>query len=171
MSSLFRSQQQNQIDQLNALAQSQLMNTHSLSEILDPDRVQGALDEKSISSLLPLLPEGQRHASDLMSHLRSAQFHQTVNRINSLLNSNQYGQLMASFALNPAGENIGVQGLIDAVQKEVKKEEEKKAKSQTDSTQNDKDKNNENGDKDKDKDKDKSKDSKDSKDKNTEKPK
>jgi hypothetical protein len=113
---------------LNALAQQLIAQRQAqaqqptLNDVLDTERLTPVLnaDQKLVEALLPLLPEGQRSPHDLMQQLRSPQLQSTISRLSAILNSPQYGQLMASFSL-PLSGDPGVPGFVQAIQQDAKK--------------------------------------------------
>lgn len=75
------------------------------------------------------LPESQRSNHDLVQTLRSPQVAQTLQRMTSILNSEQFSALMASLSLpTDVSAGFGVSAFIEAIEAEAKKllEEEKK---------------------------------------------
>ena len=52
-------------------------------------------------------------------HMRSAQFQQTVGRMQSLLHSENYGSLLGSLGLDTAAGGFGVEGLVAAIERQV----------------------------------------------------
>jgi len=109
--------------QIAEIARAQV-NQPSLNDVLDAERVLAQLDDTSLHQLLPFLPEGQRTVEDLRSQLRSPQVQQTISRLSSILNSSQYGHVMASLGL-PQASGFGVSGFIDTIQNEQKKQDSK----------------------------------------------
>jgi len=97
----------------------------ALTDVLDTDRVVAALDEDMKQQLLQHLPPSQQTMQGLNDSLRSAPLRQTLRRISSILNSEQYAALMASLGL-PATGAPGVEAFLDAVEDEAKKEADKK---------------------------------------------
>jgi len=131
-------------------------NQPSLNDVLDAERVIAQLDDTSLQQLLPFLPEGQRTVEDLRSQLRSPQVQQTISRLSSILNSSQYGHVMASLGL-PQASGFGVSGFIDTIQTDQKKHQDSKNTDKDKAKDHDKDKDH--------KDKDKGNKDKDNKDK------
>lgn len=76
-----------------------------------------------VDALVEYLPEGQRSPEALRSQLRSPQLQQTMHRLTQILNSSQFGQLMASLSL-PVGPNtgLGVDAFIAAIQAQAEKQ-------------------------------------------------
>lgn len=92
-----------------------------LDDILDADRVIPLLTPDMIATLSKLLPEGQQTEGALKQQLRSAQLKQTLARMSAILQSEQFGPLMASLGLPVTGE-MGVTGFLNAVQAAADKE-------------------------------------------------
>eukprot|EP01006_Ploeotia_vitrea_P047506 TRINITY_DN67133_c7_g8_i2.p1 TRINITY_DN67133_c7_g8~~TRINITY_DN67133_c7_g8_i2.p1 ORF type:complete len:266 (+),score=133.20 TRINITY_DN67133_c7_g8_i2:374-1171(+) len=96
----------------------------SLTHVLKSDNVVPMLDEldaKEIEELCQHLPEGQQNRESLLATLRSPQLRQTLGRMSSVLNSAQYGQVLASLGL-PIGSDMGVAGFVQAIKQQVEKE-------------------------------------------------
>jgi len=104
------------------LAQAQA-NQLSLNEVLEPDRTLAVLngDQSLVDSLIGFLPESQRNSEEVKQAIRSPQLAQALARISQILNSSQFGQLMASFSLPTPTSSIGVQAFIDAIQQQAEK--------------------------------------------------
>jgi len=96
-----------------------------VEDVLDPQRVQPILDVDSalVDALVQYLPEGQRSPEALRAQLRSPQLQQTMSRLTEILNSAQFGQLMASLSL-PATGGLGVDAFIQAIQEQAAKQNE-----------------------------------------------
>ena len=97
-----------------------------VEDVLDASRVQPLLDvdQGLVDALVEYLPEGQRSPEALRAQLRSPQMQQTMSRLTSILNSAQFGQLMASLSL-PATGGLGVDAFLKAIQEQAKKQQEK----------------------------------------------
>lgn len=97
-----------------------------VEDVLDASRVQPILDVDSalVDALVEYLPEGQRSPDALRAQLRSPQMQQTMTRLTSILNSAQFGQLMASLSL-PATSGLGVDAFLKAIQEQAKKQQDK----------------------------------------------
>jgi len=97
-----------------------------VEDVLDPSRVQPLLDVDSglVDALVEFLPEGQRSPEALRAQLRSPQLQQTMQRLTEILNSAQFGQLMASLSLPPEG-GLGVDAFLKAIQEQAAKQQQK----------------------------------------------
>jgi hypothetical protein len=99
---------------------------HSLLDILAADRVLPLLSPADIASLLPHLPSvgTEQSAEGIAQHMRSAQFAQVLGRMDSVLRGEAYGGLIGSLGLSiGSGDGgFGVEGLIDAINRLVRKE-------------------------------------------------
>jgi len=102
-------------------AEQSLGDVLTLESVLESERTVPLVDDEMAEALAPFLPENQRSKADVIRHLRSPQFQQTVHRFTSLLNGHQYGALMSSLGLPNTGD-IGVNAFIQAIQNEAKKE-------------------------------------------------
>ena len=105
---------------------------HSLTDILQPDRVLPVLADDDYKQLAALLPTEAESDADPLSarlarHMRSAQFAQTAGRMQSLLHSENYGSLLSSLGLDMSAGGFGVEGLMAAVERLVKVDKEKAA--------------------------------------------
>ena len=98
-----------------------------VEDVLDASRVQPLLDVDAglVDALVEFLPEGQRSPESLRAQLRSPQMQQTMSRLTSILNSAQFGQLMASLSL-PATGGLGVDAFLKAIQEQAKKQQDDK---------------------------------------------
>lgn len=87
------------------------------------------VDSALVESLVEYLPEGQRSPDALRAQLRSPQLQQTMSRLTSILNSAQFGQLMASLSL-PVGQNtgLGVDAFLAAILAQAEKQKEEQNK-------------------------------------------
>jgi hypothetical protein len=98
-----------------------------VEDVLDADRVQPILDVDSalVNALVEYLPEGQRSPESLRAQLRSPQMQQTMTRLTQIINSSQFGQLLASLSL-PVGAQtgVGLDGFIAAIQAEANKQQQ-----------------------------------------------
>ena len=81
------------------------------------------VDSALVDALVEFLPEGQRSPADLRAQLRSPQLQQTMSRLTSILNSAQFGQLMASLSL-PATGGLGVDAFIRAIQEQAQRQQQ-----------------------------------------------
>ena len=95
--------------------------SHSLSDILHADRILPLLTEQDRERLAPLLPGGGR---DVAVDMRSAQFAQTVGRMNGVLNGENYGSLLSSLGLEMGNGGFGVEGLVQAIERQVQREKD-----------------------------------------------
>jgi len=109
---------------LTAMAEQLAAQQHSLENILEAERVLPQLEEKDIASLLEHLPEGQRTPHDLEQTLRSPQLQQTLQNVSQILNSRQFGALMASLGLPTTG-SMGVLPFCEAIQKQADEDKKK----------------------------------------------
>lgn len=99
-----------------------------VEDVLDASRVQPLLDVDAalVDALVEYLPEGQRSPDALRAQLRSPQMQQTMSRLTSILNSAQFGQLMASLSLPvTAAGGLGVDAFLKAIQEQAKKQQDK----------------------------------------------
>lgn len=111
---------------LTAMAEQLAAQQHSLENILEADRVLPQLEQKDIASLLEFLPEGQRTPHDLEQTLRSPQLQQTLQNLSQILNSRQFGALMASLGL-PTSGSMGVLPFCEAIQKKADDDKKKQS--------------------------------------------
>lgn len=107
-------------------AQANNQPRYHLNDVLDAERVLACLDQSDIDQLMSELPENDR---DVGSHLRSAQFLQTVQRLNNLLYGQNYGSLMSSLGLPVDG--FGVEGLVQALQQRASQQSTNQSNSQS----------------------------------------
>ena len=95
---------------------------HSLTDILSVDRVLPVLNDADVLRLSAFLPGGANTAADLSTHMRSAQFAQTVQRMNGVCNGENYGSLLSSLGLEIGNGGFGVEGLVAAIERQVQRE-------------------------------------------------
>ena len=99
---------------------------HSLLDILNAERVLPLLSPADIAALLPHLPTAgtEQSATGIAQHMRSAQFAQVLGRMDSVLRGEGYGGLIGSLGLDVGSGDggFGVEGLIDAINRLVRKE-------------------------------------------------
>eukprot|EP00808_Paulinella_micropora_P022160 g518.t1 len=91
-------------------------------DVLEPELVINAVgdDTKFFDELKSTLPDSQTSVEDIKSQLRSPQLRQAVNRLSSVINSPQYGTVMASLGLqNYTGGAMGVSAFLDAIRRQA----------------------------------------------------
>lgn len=90
----------------------------SLNALLNPETVVPLLQEdpEIVEAVVPHLPEGQRTYEALLDQLRSPQLQETLARITHVLNQGQGSSLLVQLGLSP-GSSIGVEGLLESLQK------------------------------------------------------
>jgi hypothetical protein len=86
-------------------------------------RIVQDVDNALVDALVQYLPEGQRSPDALRAQLRSPQLQQTMSRLTEILNSAQFGQLMASLSL-PATGGLGVDAFLKAIQEQAAKQQQ-----------------------------------------------
>lgn len=94
------------------------MANSSLNSLLDPELVIPLLESDAdlTNAVLEHLPEGQRDHNALKEQLRSPQLQQTLGRLTQALNEGLGAALIQQLDL-PTSQQIGVRGLLDALNK------------------------------------------------------
>jgi len=105
----------------------------SLVDIMEFSNVESFLDEETIQQVLQHLPDHHKTAGELRLTLRAPPFRQTLGRLTGVLNSSQFHQLMASLSVPVARTgNIGVRGLVEALEEQANARNKKAADSSKD---------------------------------------
>lgn len=83
-----------------------------MSSIVTTDRVAPLLDDPKVrEALLPLLPETQQTEEELRRVVGSPEVRQTLDRLSSALQSDQFNTILSSLELDPeAGSELLAQG-------------------------------------------------------------
>ena len=91
----------------------------------------------SVDSAAPAPPTSASTSlpSLLSRHMRSAQFQQTAGRMQSLLYSENYGSLLSSLGLDTAAGGFGVDGLVAAIERQVRVDRDRQTAAQQSSQQ------------------------------------
>lgn len=92
-------------------------NTPNLSQAINPDLIEPLLNNPQVRErLLPYLPEGRRNPEELRQILRSPQLQQSLQVLNSALQSGQLGELLSQFGLPSSSTPSSVEGFLQALQ-------------------------------------------------------